>query len=564
MERKGPVIVSDLTKCKPMSAISREIKKETWRAVDYETDEIAGTMLLALEESKVPEIRYDPELGGWYSISVGIWRGTGSLNAVKIKLSSDKTCVKLSYDCIPDSPLNSGDIVETLWKYEDMTGKSVVISHPEEGTPLSSCITHLRFIPLSNIQVDNIKKERSRKDTKRIIATHDIHGNFYHKKPQTIEAFIEEVEPYRYTDVQKLMLEYVIDPMGEQYPTICSGYEGVAVYPREGDRFIAESIKAMQARELDFYSAMIDHAHEMGIKVSLSYRMNAFTAEPPWDSVFTTKYYLDNPQLRCKDKDGSEISRISYAYPQVQDLIISMFKRMLSFGADGIHMLFNRGTPNILYEQPVVDAFIRDKGSDPRELDEEDQTWIGYRTEYFSGFMRKVRRELDEYAHKSGRREKPDISAHVLGDKRSNYFFALDIETWIKEGLVDDIVVYPRLMEGTGALNWPEEGTDIDYFAGITKNTDTNLYIEILPRLLEPKEFQKRAVEIYEKGAFGISLWDSYHRVLFPRRWSMAKRLGHKEELKSWDDGEGQYFRYFTMKKLGGHKVSRYSPNWGL
>ena len=295
----------------------------------------------------------------------------------------------------------------------------------------------------------------------------------------------------------------------------------------------------------------------MGLKVCLSLRMNAFAVStPPFDTTHTKKFYKDHPHLRCKDRDGMSISRMSYAYREVQDLIIAMFERMLWYGADGVHMLYNRGVPNLLYEDPVVEAFMQETGRDPRSLEEEDGEWLQFRAEYFTGFMRRVRQAMTQYGKDNSRAETPSVSAHVLLDERTNLFYALDVETWAREGLVDDVIVYPRIMKEPGTLNNAfDREIDIEYYADITSGTDTNVYVDLLPRQMTPGQFRDRANSIYERGAYGICLWDTHGRVQYPRQWSMMRRLGHKQELRGWDDGEGTYFRNLPFK------VDKYG-NW--
>ena len=102
---------------------------------------------------------------------------------------------------------------------------------------------------------------------------------------------------------------------------------------------------------------------------------------------------------------------------------------------------------------------------------------------------------------------------------------------------------------------------DVDYYANTVRGTGTKAYIEIFPRQIEPEEYRVRAIDIYKKGADGICLWDTYSRVVNPHRWSMAQRLGHKEELVYWNNGEGDKFRTLPIISLGGIRVDKYPPN---
>ena len=45
--------------------------------------------------------------------------------------------------------------------------------------------------------------------------------------------------------------------------------------------------------------------------------------------------------------------------------------------------------------------------------------------------------------------------------------------------------------------------------------------------------------------------------------WSTVSRIGHREELRALDAGEGEQYRLLRIGKIGSHDISRYNPNWG-
>lgn len=569
-EMRNEVIISDLKCFKPENAISYEIDPFKWRAVDYETEAFNGTMFLAMGESQVPELTYDPELKGWYAVYIGIVQLTFPMEGVRpltgFRLSGDKYPVYYDYGpsgyWFGEGPF----IYEALWKYEDMTGKSIEIMHPENARPAASNAAYFRFVPISESEAGQIRKDRLQSKTKRILAHHDIHSAFYYKKPKSAGDLAEELEPFRNSDVDTLLLEYIVDVNNPEMRNYFPGSLDPVLFPREGDRYVEEGKKKFISRNVDFYSEMIRYAHSMGIKVALSLRMNAFTASCPWDALFTSYFYKKNPHLRCRDINGDEISRLSYAFKEVQDMTIKIFKSMLEKGADGVHMLFNRGLPCILCEEPVVSEFVRTTGKNPFDLDEEDKEWIKFRSRYFTeNFMKRVRRELDDYASVLEKSKRPLISAHALGDERTNMFFGLDIAAWAKEGIVDAVVGYPIKMQSPDYV-CADRPTDIDmgYYAEISKNTPAKTYVDMLPRRMEPEKYVAGAMDIYKAGIDGICMWDSNSRVTDPGIWAVASRLGHADELETISNNLGKYYKKLPVKSLGGVKVDKYPPFWGF
>ena len=188
---------------------------------------------------------------------------------------------------------------------------------------------------------------------------------------------------------------------------------------------------------------------------------------------------------------------------------------------------------------------------------------------------------------------------------------AVDVETWAREGLIDAVISYPqRIREVLEGDIWQEEDPRllnlekysryvresetsiiyrrqdfnftppmkdsrgilkgpispqerVDEFMVLEREYGVTVYLEIMPRLMSPAEYRERALELYGYGCEHISLWDTYNRVPRKVHWSMIRRLGHKEELASYDSGEGTYYRTVRLLKIGGKDVSRYMPAWG-
>ena len=90
----GPVYLSDLDRCRPSDALSRESEPRRWRMYDYEVATFAGVMLMAGPETEAPDITYPLEVNGWHAVSIGFYsttRGLSGVNDFLVKLSGDDT-----------------------------------------------------------------------------------------------------------------------------------------------------------------------------------------------------------------------------------------------------------------------------------------------------------------------------------------------------------------------------------------------------------------------------------------------------------------------------------------
>ena len=105
------IYLSDLDRSAPRSALARGWKHGTWRLFDYTAERDAedidiesihdafdqkpdpertfsGTLLLAMHDSRAPEIAYSPDRTGWHRIYIGIYQKPfEGANAVDVRLS---------------------------------------------------------------------------------------------------------------------------------------------------------------------------------------------------------------------------------------------------------------------------------------------------------------------------------------------------------------------------------------------------------------------------------------------------------------------------------------------
>ena len=115
-----------------------------------------------------------------------------------------------------------------------------------------------------------------------------------------------------------------------------------------------------------------------------------------------------------------------------------------------------------------------------------------------------------------------------MSSHEENYGNALDLEAWVKEGLVDTLVGY------NDKITPKQEGESAEYFVSLTKNSPCKCAINLMPRYLPPEVYKRRADALYRAGVDHLFFWDSHKRINFDASWSAIRRLGHKEELAQW------------------------------
>ena len=166
---------------------------------------------------------------------------------------------------------------------------------------------------------------------------------------------------------------------------------------------------------LDPFAIALEHTHSIGLEFHVAYRLAGWTYPPPLDHNFREGYYQDHPELRCVDRDGKLLPRLSYAFREIQDYCLALLREMAQYPIDGICLLFNRRPPYIAYEAPLLEAFAAAHDIDPRELADTDPTWLQFRGGVMTGFMRRVREEMDAIAREQGRARRIEVSACGFG-----------------------------------------------------------------------------------------------------------------------------------------------------
>lgn len=544
-------IIADLQRCTPATALSDIPSKNHWQAIPYEAEGISGTMLIAGVECNAPTLTLPLGVQGWHAIHLGIW--THWVDRItRVRLTGDPCFTSVS-TLFPDIRETNffASIGEVFWKNADLTGQDLFIGQQSAGIPWSAGIAFVKLEPLTADEVEVIQRDQSRSDTKPLIAYNDAWSFVYERTPTTREEIIEEVEPFRDTDFRKLLwgigggsMTLYLSDVGK-----LAEREGIDDFQRIGDRHAAESFRALKRKGIDPLKTVVEHAHSMGLELHGSYRVGGWGFPPPEDRE--DWFYRQHPEWRCVDRDGLTVARMSYAFPGVQDFVISLFREVVERGADGVNMAFVRGLPCVLYEQPLVDGFQQQYGQDPRKLAEDDPHWLGYRADQMSGFMRSLRQEMDAVGKRQGR--KLEVSAYVLNTLPLNVQYGLDVAAWAEEGLVDFIIPYP--WHGNMEV-------DLAPFVKVTRGTDCEVYSDIMPRRMSPEAYQQRASDCYEVGVDGLAFWDTNARYPHLKEWSMLRRLGHKDELSGWTSDQWPACRTVPLYRLGDHVMDRYSPYW--
>ena len=562
--------LTDLGAARPGSALAPEPRRGRWQLVPYEARykerEIQGKMLLAGPETATPPVRLPLAVKGWHAIYIGMksFLGYGDSNAVKFKLPGDP-CFWLLSQTIGIETRNKTVAARADWiRYQiqdcffrcaRLDGGELEIAQNNKGIAQECAVAYVRLVPLEPREVELLERRRQSKGTGRLVCMNDAFSFMYERRPTTREELWEEVYPFAGTDYRAV---YWCSARADNclYPTKVGTIMQTAEmdFPRVGDRYVAESMRALLARGVDPLGTVLEFTRRSGMEFHGSIRVESFSAEPPWDRAFRSRFFVDHPEWHCVDYDGRQIARMSYAIPEVQQHMLDLIREIVSYGVDGINLIFTRAQPYILYEKPVADEFRRRYGVSHASVGERDGRLLDLRAEYMTSFLRRVRELLDRQS-RDGRRLQ--LSAVVMANEDICRFHALNLGAWIKERLIDE------LSPGPFGMN-REEPTPIEvpYFASLTRGSACRLVPTLRPTLVPVREALETARRFYEQGADGFAVFDMNLFQRFPLEWAIWQQLARREELDAIQRGATVRVNTLQLTRLGGLVVDRYSPRW--
>ena len=590
---KNEMFFSNLDECfSPADCLSERSLLGKWRTVDLVTNEYSGKMLSA-NDHDAPDITFSPNLSGWYKIYLHL----PGRSVLYLKLTDDNCFL-----AVAAATRRRYLIEEVLWRCADMTRQSITLSKHHDAYGRMAILSAIKFVPMTDEEVEVYKNECESREHKRIYATDDIHNRLAFIDQDSIDDWRAVARNYEHSDVEWLAAEslatLVADNMDEdEIDGFC--------YPTDIDLHVQRLAKTFERHKV--MGVIADECRKMGIKSCASIRMGGWGMPYPYDGTyFDCDFVKSHPEWRTRDRNGEEIWAMSYAYPEVRKFIIDELIACAEQGFDAVSIMAHRGIPYVLFEEPVAEKFYELYGEYPYSLPLDEPRLNALHCDIMTGFMRELREALDE---RFGKGEK-QIHFRSLYSIYDSKYVGLDAERWAREGLVDAIISYPQrvheLLDGDVWQDDSRERIDIEKYTSyvrtnyhvnmrpcdfetiepivnyrgelcgprdqqervrewmeLEKKYGVKLYFEILPRHMSVEEYRARALDLYNSGADGISLWDTYSRAVVKSTWSAVRRLGHKDSLSDMYLGEGELYRTLFMLKVGVHDLNRFNPDWG-
>lgn len=367
---------------------------------------------------------------------------------------------------------------------------------------------------------------RPRHGEKLIVINDDGFSSFYSGRYRTADDLKQQV--LRFRDTQVGVFEWCIAAGSRvNFPSQTCELIGTGVteFPRRGDKLAADTLHQLARDGVDTLQVVAGACRAAGIRCYASLRMNGdYPASWMGESLprmLNSTFWWQHPEFRVRGKKGEDKTKLSYAFPEVRAFKLGILREAAERGIDGINLDFLRHPPCFGYEEPLIAAFKAKHGQDPRELAADDPRWLQLRADIMTGFVRAVRRLLDDAGHKKDRHL--GLSARV--DWKEYRAWGCDIDTWLREGLLDylvvaqhslggyefDIAPFVQKARGTGcAILFGEEATlsGHDTTAAEDKAIAEGKMKPPSRTSLSLAQYQARAAKWYAAGADGVHLFN--------------------------------------------------------
>ncbi len=562
--------ITDLSVATPRDALAPRRQKGKWKVIPYATAAFSGKALVTGPETGAAEVSVPLAAAGWHAVYVGVANvargGTATDDGIWARISGDSGWRRLR-NTVPLGDLRREVIEEVYLTTADLTGKDIQF---RQMPFVNGAVMFVKIVPLDREEEEGFRDYLTANPFRTMIATFDAHAMIWQNRPRTAEDLRVAFDGFDESDFGKWWYQIGGADI-THYPTKVGTVLGSLTedFARWEDREYAESVQHLIRNGVHALKVAREIARENRAEFHVFVRPASWLSSVPWEENFRSRFAADHPEWRCMDRDGTPALYMSYAYPEVRRQIVDILRESLEVDPDGVGLFFHRGVPLILWEDAFVRAYQAKHGKDPREVPEDDPTIGKMRGEILTTLMREIRAMLDEAARASGRKTPYRLSVAALATEADNLRHGIDIERWIKEGLVDGDVAPANF-----AAHIKPVPPDIAYYRKITAGTKVGLYPMFRAyRPGAPQEFLKKMLGAYEAGADGIAVWDPVESYTWGTKASgqpvgqvfdFFRFLGHRALLARWASSGIPQPALYPLTQFGDNFYSRWYPGSGL
>lgn len=550
--------------------ISKKRTEKHWQSLPYEIEDVKGEMLLAGECTAPEPITLRLNVKGWYKIFL-CFINMRSDNYVYFKLTDDTAYhgIRNYTQNSPHTWCTTEFAHEVYWKCADMTGQDLIIDKPHDTKENVACVAWVKLIPMTEDEVTEYQNIKNDKDN-RCVHFHTDTDRNYEDSIDSDEALLNQEGQLGGTDIGECSVEIPLDFDG------IFDLDHVQLLDGRGRRYDRKYFQFYKKTD-EVYPKRVNLLHRSDIKAYAAIRMSMCSFHAPLDiKSYKMHFAEEHPECYCIMRDKSVVNVCSYAYPEVRKHVIDWCRKSMSYGFDGVTLMFIRGL-HIAFEPPVIKRFNElYPDIDPFTLPMKDERLNGVWCEFMTQFMRELKAAL------------PDIRINVLlgYSPETALNEGLDVKTWAKEGLIDsvlqghmmtyedldgclrkdetiDLEKYNRLIR-TKQIIRRKFDNDFEFtlegakkYLEICKEYDIDFSAAITwPRNIPYEKYPYYANELREIGVKKFFCLNANQIIWNLPEFHMASSLGHDSKI------EAELSHYYKVNSIDNVNISAFNPNW--
>jgi len=510
---------------------------EGWMPFEYELDIGTGRGLIIGHSAKAEELVLDLGLPGRYRLYFA------HNPLIRVWLDGDPGYCQI--------PGHARGISEYAMPAADLTGRRLHIA-PVRGAFENSHLTlfYIRARPCA----DEPPYRRN------LVATNDGHGIFFRGRVDSARDLYKHVAPFADSDFFRLIWGVYGGALLTLRPD--SPFRDIdslldpASWLRQGDRHYGMSLSHLRDMGVDPLAVVRQATRDYGLELHYYVRLAAFYGPFPIMGR-TTNFMRSHPQLRCRDEHGQFFNMMSYAWPQVQDVMLAYLTELLDYEPEGLCLAFNRGLPLTCCEEPVLETFRQRFGRTP-VLPEEVNTpeMLSVRMELLGGFVQRVR-QLVESRGKA-------LSCIAPRDFEHSAMLGFDLEPLLRQGLFDSVHIgaghgdnHALVHDLTALQELRKLGTPI-YAGGSGSKAHGAAWVTGG----DMAERARRMANILDAGLDGGFFWDAEWLAEneFDYNWEALRRFGDRTTLDRIIHGQWPEKVSRQTRRIHDLVAGRYNP----
>ena len=553
------LIISDLSRCDPAATLTRRSSQPgTWMLLDYEANlpsgaVLGGTMIYGAGRMDSPplQLRLDAP-PGWYTIHLGLWHDIHLGGShLRLRLNQDAHYSQVGPEAFspkdgdyPDHRYGPTDLTESLWRVARLDGECLHIDRVRTWTDRTvtakisdpaACLAYVRLASASQEEIDAYFGRARTRTPAPCFAQYD-NGNWWQMGCRSADDIRASLHWFKDTDLRRINWGCFTSE-GACYPSRIAQRMG-----REPE--VTRCLEELFAQGVDPLRVASEYARDIGISLYPSFRIGGKRPPPALPTANETPFLDAHPECLCVTADGMRTCHYSFARQEVRDYFTGVIREVADrYDVPGVHFLFARSQPFVLYEDATVAPFQARHGVDPRTLPEDDPRWQAHRAEFLTLFVRSLRASLDEAGRARNRRF--ELAVTVPGNLGQARDWAVDGVGWARSGLVDYLILHDVSLD------------DVRGYCNALTGANVPLIVDMYPRRMPAIPRLRRAVEYYSAGADGFCLWDSEARVVRASEFASSRWLGHRDDLAGWADSMTPPFRVLPLRSLQGFSLDR-------